>query len=136
MAEKPLKTIKKPRPGVPTAEAVTAGLPSTPFDKGVIDKMIIDGIDAAGKMFARLQRQDFDQLSAGDTAHGLAFLTRALGQVLRDASFAAGGPDSRSDMRLAAEVERVFEKLTPEQLAQLREWRRKALDPTDPVSRG
>ena len=124
MAETLPKPLKKPRKGVPTAEMVRATLPTTPFDKDAINKMMIMGLDAAAKMFTRLQNQDYNDLSAGDTAHGLAFLTRALGQVLRDASFASGGPDSRSDMRVAAEVERVFEALSDEQLEQFRKWRK------------
>ena len=126
---------KAPNPGKEqTQKDLLAGL--TPFDKREVELCLIHGLLAQKKMFERLSGQEYWDLSAGDTAHALAFVSKAVGQTLRDASFAAGGPDSRSDMAVAAEVERVFEKLTPEQLAQLRQWRKEALDPTDPSTRG
>lgn len=101
------------------------------YDKEVVEESLIWGLMAQAKMLKRLAKQDFNDLSAGDTAHALTFVARSGGQLLRDASFAAGGPDSRSDMAIAAEIERIFSMLTPEQLAILRDAQKKTKETPD-----
>ena len=87
-----------------------------PYSQKDVEECLNLGVIAQKAMLERLATQNWDKLSAGDTAHALAFLSRAGGQLLRDASFAKGGPDSRADVAVAAEVQRMVANLSDDEL--------------------